>query len=255
MAQRLFGLLLSLIAMGVGAAPMTLQSSLQPPAVVELFTSHGCSSCPPADAWLRRLSDQPGLWSRFIPLAFHVDYWDGLGWPDRFASPRFSQRQRDYRAAGAIGSVYTPGMLLNGKEWRSWLWHRGIPEPEAQPVGRLTLHIDPGHGATLVFLPMGANRDLTAHLAILGCGLSSPIGAGENRGKTLKEDFVVLGMSDGQAIGATHWNLGWPTLSTAPGTAAAQSQAQRLAVVAWVEHGPDPRPIQAVGAWLTAAHQ
>ena len=64
--------------------------------MLELFTSQGCSSCPPADAWLSGLVQRSGLWREVIPLAFHVDYWDRIGWKDRFANPGYSERQRDY---------------------------------------------------------------------------------------------------------------------------------------------------------------
>jgi hypothetical protein len=77
-------------------------------------------SCPPADEWLGRQKEATELWQRLIPLAFHVDYWDYLGWWDRFASAEFSQRQRDYRHSGGLGSVYTPGVVVNGQEWRGW---------------------------------------------------------------------------------------------------------------------------------------
>jgi hypothetical protein len=69
---------------------------------------------------LGRQKEATELWQRLIPLAFHVDYWDYLGWWDRFASAEFSQRQRDYRHSGGLGSVYTPGVVVNGQEWRGW---------------------------------------------------------------------------------------------------------------------------------------
>ncbi|MDP5305559.1 DUF1223 domain-containing protein [Paracoccus spongiarum] len=87
-------------------APETL------PVVVELFTSQGCSSCPPVDAMLARLTDEPGV----LPLSFHVDYWDYLGWRDSFARPEFSQRQERYaRAAGERG-LYTPQLIVDGTD-------------------------------------------------------------------------------------------------------------------------------------------
>ncbi|MCB1738986.1 MAG: DUF1223 domain-containing protein, partial [Gammaproteobacteria bacterium] len=96
-------------------------------ALLELFTSEGCSSCPPADRWLSGLIDDPRLWRELVPVAFHVDYWDYLGWPDRFASREFSRRQRDHARSGGLSQVYTPGVVLNGAEWRGW--HRGRPLP------------------------------------------------------------------------------------------------------------------------------
>ena len=70
------------------AAETRFESGPQQISLVELYTSEGCSSCPPAEAWLSRLKEEPGLWKNFVPIAFHVDYWDRLGWRDRFSSPR-----------------------------------------------------------------------------------------------------------------------------------------------------------------------
>src|SRR6186713_3438579 len=86
--------------------------------VIELFTSEGCSSCPPAEAWLSKLKDEPRLWRDFVPLAFHVDYWDRLGWRDPFAARQWTARQYDYSSRWNSSSVYTPGFVLNGREWR-----------------------------------------------------------------------------------------------------------------------------------------
>jgi len=89
-------------------------------ALLELFTSEGCSSCPPAETWLSGLRSAPGLWKEFVPASFHVDYWDYLGWRDPWASKIFSYRQRDYAQSWHSDSIYTPGFVLNGREWRSW---------------------------------------------------------------------------------------------------------------------------------------
>src|SRR3954471_14035949 len=84
--------------------------------LIELFTSEGCSSCPPAEAWLSKLKSDPGLWKAFVPLAFHVDYWDRLGWRDPFASKEWTARQYRYAANWKGESVYTPGFVLDGVE-------------------------------------------------------------------------------------------------------------------------------------------
>lgn len=84
--------------------------------LVELYTSEGCSSCPPADRWLRNLPARDDV----VALAFHVDYWDYLGWRDRFADSRFTDRQRAMAARAGSGTVYTPEVALDGREWRRW---------------------------------------------------------------------------------------------------------------------------------------
>src|SRR5882724_13240893 len=100
------------------AAPVIFQSSGRQTAVLELFTSEGCSSCPPAEAWLSKLKGAPGLWHDFVPVAFHVDYWDHLGWKDPFASKEWTARQYHYSAIWKSSSVYTPAFVLDGREWQ-----------------------------------------------------------------------------------------------------------------------------------------
>ena len=103
--------------------------------LLELFTSEGCSSCPPAEASLGRLVDDPRLWRQFVPVAFHVDYWDHLGWKDPFASPEWTTRQRAYAANWNADSVYTPAFVLNGREWRS----ATVPAAEGEAAGVLKI--------------------------------------------------------------------------------------------------------------------
>src|SRR5580693_7997010 len=88
---------------------LSFQSSNKQTSLLELYTSEGCSSCPPAETWLSRLKASPGLWGDFVPVAFHVDYWDYLGWRDPWAKSEFSNRQRAYAARWHSQSVYTPG--------------------------------------------------------------------------------------------------------------------------------------------------
>ena len=84
------------------------------PAVVELFTSQGCSSCPPADALIHDIANDPAMRGRVIPLAFHVDYWDSLGWRDPFSSVDWTQRQTRYARTMRLSSAYTPQAVVNG---------------------------------------------------------------------------------------------------------------------------------------------
>ncbi|HEX4349582.1 MAG TPA: DUF1223 domain-containing protein, partial [Verrucomicrobiae bacterium] len=88
--------LTTFIAAGAQAEPFHFQSEVKQVSLVELYTSEGCSSCPPAEYWLNQLKHSPGLWKNFVPVAFHVDYWNSLGWKDHWSAPEFSERQRDY---------------------------------------------------------------------------------------------------------------------------------------------------------------
>ena len=98
------------------AAPITFQSSVQKVNLLELYTSEGCSSCPPADRWISQLKTDPRLWHEVVPVAFHVDYWDQLGWLDIYAKHDYSLRQYVHRQQGHVSSVYTPGVMVNGQE-------------------------------------------------------------------------------------------------------------------------------------------
>src|SRR5271170_8405110 len=90
-----------IVVFSVNAEPQAIsfKSSERQTALLELYTSEGCSSCPPAEAWLTRLKGAPGLWNDFVPLAFHVEYWDNQSWRDKWSSRQFSDRQRGYADA------------------------------------------------------------------------------------------------------------------------------------------------------------
>ena len=240
----LAGVLIAVLA-GQPVHSLTMLSPEERVNLLELYTSHGCSSCPPADAWLKTLEDHPGLWQQLIPLAFHVDYWDKLGWPDRFASAGFSKRQRDYQYSGALGTVYTPGFLLDGREWRGWFSGSKLDLPQTERVGRLRLQVDQGETVKVRFSPAPHLEGIKfqANLAILGFGLSSSIGGGENRGRILEESFVVLshGQLDATA-GGSEWQFKWPDYPAMGAT--------RLAIVVWLNRPGTIAPVQAVGGWL-----
>lgn len=238
-------LLLIVTVGGNTAASTRFETGETQVSVLELYTSHGCSSCPPADAWLSGLKDQPGLWREFIPLAFHVDYWDDLGWPDRFASATFSERQRRYARQARVSTVYTPGFVLRGDEWRGWFRRLAPDLASEKPVGGLSLEVSDDSRARVRFTPREPVEParLTVHLAILGFGLATDVRGGENRGRTLEEDFVVLGhRASRHSSRLPEWELGLPGVVPARTT--------RRAIVAWVSVDTDPTPLQAVGGWL-----
>jgi hypothetical protein len=247
--MRILLLILTLVTSAVSTARerIVAESPVQATTLLELYTSHGCNSCPPADRWLRTFTAHPDLWTRVIPLAFHVDYWNWLGWKDRFAEARYTDRQKAYRRSGALGSVYTPGFVVGGEEWRGWFSGAQPDLRGGEPVGRLRIEVLPPERVAVRFEPLrtGSTRGYRAHLAVLGFGLSSEIGAGENAGRTLEEDFVVLGMRSSAALpdpASPRWDMAWPELvPTPPG---------RRAVVVWISRDDEPAPVQAVGSWL-----
>ena len=220
-----------------------LESGPQQVALLELYTSEGCSSCPPAEAWLSRLKDDSNLWKSFVPVAYHVDYWNRLGWTDRYSSPQWTERQSRYATLWSNESVYTPAFVLNGTEWRDWS-AKTLP-PNDKRTGQLRASTEDGKRWAIEFQPVkGETGEWEAHLAFLGSGISSKIGAGENNGRNLAHDFVVLSQvtepmkNGGERASA---NLTVPDSSlTAP----------RMAIAIWVtRHGQLP-PLQATGGWM-----
>jgi hypothetical protein len=201
--------------------------------LIELFTSQGCSSCPPAEAWLSKLKNEARLWKDFVPLAFHVDYWDRLGWRDPFAAKEWTARQNLYSETWNSESVYTPGFVLDGREWLG----RSIPAAASEKPGPLKLTID-NKRIIASFVPTdGAIKDVDLHVATLGFDLTTKVGAGENSGRSLRQDFVVLSLANEKMSGGK---------SEIPFVADPRAGA----VAAWITAPNHIEPIQAVGGWL-----
>ena len=235
--------LFTLVApLSAAAAPTVIQGPDTRVQLVELFTSEGCSSCPPADSWLAKLESSPSLWQRIAPIGLHVDYWDQLGWRDRFASPSNTARQRNYVRVGSANGVYTPGWFIDGKEWRGWFNRQALPANTGARVGGLRLTIDGEDVYVQTLAPELANKADTLHVALVGVGLTSEIRRGENEGRTLNHAFVQLANSNARFIhGEGRLRLANRLPSEMP---------RRRAVVAWVTTSSDPTPLQAVGGWL-----
>jgi len=166
-------------------------------ALVELYTSEGCNSCPPADRWLSTL--KPG---KVVPLALHVDYWDYIGWKDPYAKREFSQRQRSLSRLQRMALVYTPQVLLQGRDFRQWgspAFAREVERINARPAAaRIRLAIE-GIGKGVISVHAQAEvldpaqaRDAALFVAAYENRLSSNVTAGENRGETLQHDYVAL---------------------------------------------------------------
>ncbi len=215
--------------------------------LLELYTSEGCSSCPPAETWLSRLKGDPRLWTEFVPVAFHVDYWDNLGWKDRFAAGAFTNRQREYGARWGGDSIYTPEFVLDGREWRG-LGTPPAPGRGADPGALSATVRGDGRTVTVSFAPTNQPKAAReAFVTLLGFDLRSSVKAGENRGRALSHDFVALGWERKPlAVGASGRQEVTFHLPEAP------KDAGRLAVAVWVApaSGGGAGPEQTVGGWL-----
>ncbi len=167
-------------------------------ALVELYTSEGCSDCPPADQQLRHIRDAVGPAATVVPLALHVDYWDDIGWKDRFSKPAFGTRQRWLVDLNRQGVVYTPQFFVGGAElgqWRAALRdevHRQNQRPARADV-RVRASVA-ANGALVVdadATAQSAVEPIALYVALTESGLESKVTRGENAGTTLAHDYVV----------------------------------------------------------------
>lgn len=222
---------------------------------IELYTSEGCSSCPPAEQWLNQLKSSSQLFQTLFPMALHVDYWDNLGWKDPFSQQQFSERQRLIARRAHAKQVYTPSFIVDGIEWRGFFTTNKTIPISTKDTGVLKVnvkHLDTALNISGQFLPEPALLEDTfhLHLAILGFGIQHTIQAGENHGKTLEQDFVVLHHETWDE----RWlkpeqgqkNISWhgmihelPNLGQ-----------KEIAITVWIEKANDPTPIQTTGGWL-----
>jgi hypothetical protein len=185
---------------GVAANP----SAKRTPVLVELFTSEGCSSCPPADAVLARLdASQPVEGAEVIPLAMHVDYWNYLGWADPYSSHEFSERQGEYASAYGKDGVYTPQMIVDGvKEFAGGRGGAAVDAVERaarEPKAEVLLTRDPAQTDELMRISVRIEKfpkqtegdPVYVLLAVTESGLSSDVARGENSGHRLTHVGVV----------------------------------------------------------------
>jgi len=170
-----------------------------PVILAELFTSQGCSSCPPADRLLSSIRDLAGDGAEVIPLAFHVDYWDDLGWKDPFSAAEWTERQRRYALRVSGGRVYTPMLVVQGRAHMV-----GSSQGEIEAALRRAAR-DPATGATIaahasspgkltVDAAAGGAR-ATAFVALVESGIDTTVERGENQGRVLRNDFIVRRLS------------------------------------------------------------
>ena len=212
--------------------------------LIELYTSEGCSSCPPADRWISGLKDHPALWDQLVPVAFHVDYWDYIGWKDRFAQTGFTDRQRRYAREKGLPTVYTPALMSNGREWRNFRWQAPTAATTGTP-GSLVIEVAADE-LQISFEPVETlvAENLTVSGALLGFGLSSQVSSGENAGRELNHDFVVLELAQTEMHiedGLYHATLRRPQSTV---------QSERYGLAFWVSRNDEQKPLQAAGGWL-----
>jgi hypothetical protein len=217
--------------------------------VVELFTSQGCSSCPPADRLLARIGEESG--GRVVPLSFHVDFWNHDGWTDPFSGREWTERQVAYARALRVGQVYTPqavvdgGAEMVGSDGASL--EAAIAAAAARPAAEISLRVEPAASKVLVEAEVSCpealrGRKLDLMLAIFETGLVTAVGRGENGGHTLRNDYVVRSLRRGARVTAEGAG---PTRHTQTLALASDWKREHLGVAAFLQ---DPRSLEIRGA-------
>ena len=216
----------------------TFESPARQVSLIELYTSEGCSSCPPAERRLNELEYHSGLWREFVPIAFHVDYWNYIGWPDRFSQPKFTARQRQYSKHWKARTIYTPCFVENGQAVRSFRPKLGNTNP-----GVLKASVN-GTTIRIRFTPTARNlKKMIAWIAPLSGMKTTRVNAGENRDRTLKHCFVALDLSSAEmTTEGTSWTAELPL----------KIDLKPEAIAIWVSDFQSLEPIQVTGGWLKA---
>ncbi len=249
-----------LVAASSAALPVTAEAACdarsgpKTAALVELYTSEGCSSCPPADQQLSRLRQKLGPVAEVVPLALHVDYWDYIGWNDPYAQAKLAERQRWLVRANQQNMVYTPQFFVGGAELRSW--RSGLRDKVRQlnalpAMAAIRIQASLVHGGALALsveaTAAGGAEPAALYLALAESGLASKVTRGENRGATLAHDHVVR-----EWIGPIRLIAGKARVQREIALPAAWSRA-RLELIGFVQDERSGRVLQALSAQQCAA--
>jgi len=213
-----------------GTAACVAESGRARVHLVELYTSEGCSSCPPAEQWLSTLRDKPA----YVGIEFHVDYWDLKDWHDPYADARYTARQKAQATHDARSMIYTPQIRVDGRLWREWP-KAPPPESAATTAPMLKIEVSPASALHVELTSSGGEND-RVYVAVIEDGLSNAIRGGENRGKTLHHDHVVRAFAGPLPLGSASADLRVPE----------EMDRARARVVAFVQDTRDETVSQVV---------
>src|SRR5258708_18492546 len=233
----------------VSFAACDVKSGRKAAALVELYTSEGCSSCPPADKQLSQFPSREYNFGQVVPISLHVDYWDYIGWKEPFAQPKFSERQSWLVRANGHTTVFTPQFCVSGTEVRDWRGELGdeLKRVLAAPAGA-SVHLQAeSRGSDTLSIAASATaprsqEQLALFVALTEDKITSSVLAGENRGVTLSHDHVVR-----EWIGPFALNGGHAEIKQAVTTRSTWNPPQ-LGVVGFVQDMRTGHVLQAVGA-------
>lgn len=230
---------IALFCWSVAINAQMFKSGTEKNQLIELFSSQGCSSCPPAQHFLNKLGENNKLWDDLVPVVFHVDYWDYLGWKDPYSSSAFSQRQREYKSNGQASAVYTPGFFVNGKEWKGFFVGKPFPRTYSTAGELVVLVEDDKFVAEFEPIAEFADATLVLNISVLAMNRVTSVSHGENRNKTLEENFISLSLDTFES------QSGWWS-----GSLELPLYKTDLAISAWVTEPESSVPIQATGGLL-----
>jgi hypothetical protein len=235
------------------AATCSRQSPAHTVALLELYTSEGCNSCPPADRWLRELPQKFGA-EQLVALSLHVDYWDYIGWKDRFAQAKFTERQRQLSRLAGGSTIYTPEVFTGMKEFRSWRNQAELAQRirnfNDQPAAaQINLQMSSSGNDALevqanfaLASTAGAGQQSEGIVVIYENKLISDVKAGENHGVSLQHDRVVRFWSAPVALDAQSGRATWRQSINLP----ADWKRANLGVAALVQDVRQGKVLQAV---------
>ena len=196
----------SSFASDVASTTVVVSSAKHVTPVVELYTSEGCSSCPPADEFLTRLGDTIDDDFHAVPLAFHVDYWNWLGWRDPYSQAKFTERQRKIADVNKQRAIYTPELVVTGQEARGsnrvvdLISERNRELAQVQITMEVSTTAAGKILANLTIDNMSLSDKPALYLALYENDIEREIGGGENKGRTLLHNFVVRHLSDAVSL-------------------------------------------------------
>ena len=174
-------------------------------------------------------------------MVYHVDYWDRLGWRDPFAKIAHTERQYHYAGFHQLRAVYTPGFFVDGKEWRGFFERGTLPDPR-QNSPAIEAEWDAGELRVTSELP---SENVRFHAAVLGFGLQTAVKRGENSGRKLAGNFVVLSHKTAESDGQKQHEVKFQFTSKD-----LASKAPRYGFAVWVQQAESPIPLTAAGNWL-----
>lgn len=210
--------------------------------LLELYSSESCSSCPPADIWISQFRQHPDLFKNFVPVVFHVDYWNHLDWTDQYSSQPMTKRQIEISNLWPKSQVYTPAFILNGKEWPEWRKNKAADFKFEHTPSKLQLILFRLNGQKIKVQAKGLNEKLnyTLHFTQLGFDIKTNVTHGENSGQMLKHNFLILNWTSKPVKNNSKLVFDLKNFS--------KIKSQGVAV--WLEEANKPIALQALGSFL-----